>query len=271
MRFRPQDAGSWIFVGALFSLFLAQSPAWAQSGDTSPGFLPIEQEFRVVDKAGRPWVQSRTIGVQIDSEGQQDGDQWIPDPLLVSGFKDVEYPLVDGTYGARFDSRSTGRDARVKILVGAPQDPDRAIPYRLRFYRNGQPVGSETRSFQATREGIAGLPGTLTVPSWVLPNGAEWFLIVVGFVIFMAVVTFGVYRPFYQWRLSARGNVERAVDLSIFLWWLFALVAYAIVLWWKLPYSFPFLLLGCVIAVIMLIRLVLSLRPRVSKNEIYAD
>jgi hypothetical protein len=264
-RDRSVAGGRWGVAAAVGLMITAAAmPGLAQppiSNEASPGFMEISEQHEIVDLANRPWIGAgRSVGVRIDQTMATELSIYLPDPLLANA--NVQYSLDDPGYVNRFPTEGRAGKGVVGITVAAPLDPDRGVPYEMAFFIGNHRIDSPVREFTATENGIAGLPHRIKVRDWVYPTGREWLIVAAMFVAFMIAVTFGIYRPIYQWRLSRGVGAEQARDLAVFLWWMFALIGYAVLMYWRIPWSLPFLVFAGVLALVVLIRLAISLRPR---------
>ncbi|MBP6874616.1 MAG: hypothetical protein KBD56_00945 [Candidatus Eisenbacteria bacterium] len=213
----------------------------------------MSKRYAVQDLDGRPWIGEGTFGVRLNQKAIPNLSA-IPDPL--TGDDGTSFAHEDQK-GIRFDSRSQGNESVTIIKAVAPTKAGEQIPYELLFYRNGTLFNRvPPRQFSARPDGISGLSLPLIVP-WRRPHAIHHYLM---FAAFLLVVTFGIYRPFYQWRLSKGANVDQSRDLAAFLWWLFALLGYAVFLYLFFPRGIlDWALLG-LLGVVVLFRLFLALR-----------
>ncbi len=250
---------AWVVVLLACVFFQpAMSQGWRQtppatSSSSSGGYRTASKKYTVQDLDGRPWVAAGTFGVRLNQLAIPNLSA-IPDP--VTGDDGTSFAHEDRR-GVRFDSRSEGGGSVATIKAVAPTKAGEQIPYELLFYRNGNLfTGVPPRQFSARPEGIVGLSQPIIVP-WRRPHQIHHYLI---FAAFLLVITFGIYRPFYEWRLSKGANVDQSRDLAAFLWWLFALLGYAVFLYLFFPRGIlDWALLG-LLGIVVLFRLFLALR-----------
>lgn len=256
---RQVRIGWGLLLAAFFSCAVPRI-AGAQTGnrpdsETEPGYERIVKTCRIVDKDGRPWVEPRTVGVRLDQASAPQLN--LPDPLHVDAT--VEYPTEDPQFQNRFSSQYGRNGAQVTLVLCAPlDDPSMQIPYELVFFRGARKY-SEVKHFGASVSGVTGLQSKLVVPARVPP---QWNYIVPAVILWLGLITFGLYRPVYRAMLDRDTRVDVAKDWAFFLWWFFMAVGYAVLLYLWIPRSMPFLVVLGVLVLVALIRLVASLRPR---------
>ncbi len=271
MALRSADSGrrASLALAAVLVIMCVTGVVYGQllsSEDASPGFTGIEKRFSFVDLAGRPWVgQGRNVRIRIDQDLARDLEMYLPDPLYASESR--RYPLDDTNWSNRFTTEYSHGQAIAELVVAGPgpNDPMLSVPYELGFFYDDHRYGNDLRKFTVSVNGIEGLPknpAVIRVQDWVTPTRNQWLLMFGAFVLFMLAVTFGVYRPLYKWRLSKGGDVESARDLAVFVWWLFALLGYAAMLYWQIPWSLQYMVPVLVLIVVVIFRLVGLFRRR---------
>ncbi|MFH1279627.1 MAG: hypothetical protein ABIK65_14765 [Candidatus Eisenbacteria bacterium] len=210
----------------------------------------------------RNW--ERLLCVRLDETWlQQMNEQgiFVPDPLV--GEKDaVQYVYADEEYEHRFDTNENGR---VRIPVAKPgQDGPGNVGYQYVFRDwKGRLRHEDVDRFFMQRDAEPTLPGTIFAPWHTYRSPREWLAVIGLYLLAMLFVTFGLYRPFYVWRLHRSDAALKSRDWAVSLWLFFAFALWGVIVWmWAPRPYYIWTTLGVLGLVWLLYLLINAARPR---------
>jgi len=228
------------------------------SNQASPGYVEMRKVFSIVDLDGRAWVANQTVGIRLNEELASENS--LPNPLIAN--EQIQYPREDPSYNNRFSSQINGGNAVVELITAANAQAMHIVNYQLQFFdHKGRRIG-DVEEFSVDLESYS-LRQPLTVPIHTILTPGMWILVAIAMLLLIGLVTFGIYRPFYTWRLSRGATVDKARDWALFLWWFLILGGYGFLLWLSLPRSLPFWIICGLLGLMLILRFIMCLKPRV--------
>ena len=222
----------------------------------------ISVEVRDLDhRLIRDW--DRLLGVRLDDTWilrMQDEGIYVPNPLVAER-NEVEYLPEDEEYSNLFNSNGSGR-VRIPIVKPGQNGPAN-VEYQYTFRDSkGRLHYESAKQFFVHRDESNSLPPTIFAPWHTHRTTNEWLIVLLLYILAIAFVTFGIYRPFYVWRLHRSDAAFKSRDWAVSIWLFFSFALWGLIVWFWAPRHISIWTILGILGLLWLINLLINaIRP----------